>query len=208
MNRNVIIKDIWMTVILLFIGVNAICSSSFPSKVDMLKKAYNENDSELFWRNFPDTFHELIELYGYDTSLGQPKELYSESYLHIKFLFKSCAVPDVKHFEKLYGIAKDGYWDADAANYFHEGVWKLTLSYPSIWMKVFEGKKDSELIDFWKYVISTPHPEASNQSYFKKYMDTLKCYASYSDSIVRILHISYLELFDEWSEKCGADTVL
>ncbi len=202
MRQNININSIGITTVLLFMGVVSVCSSFIsPRNGDMVKKAYNENDTEFIWSALPDTFHEFIELYGYDTSLEIPKELYSESYRHIEFLFKSCVAPTIEHFEKLYGIAKDGHWEADAANFFHYGVWKLTLNYPLVWMKVFERKNDSELIAFWKYVISTPHPEASNQSYFKEYLDTLECYSSYSERIVQILHTAYMELLNEWSEK-------
>ncbi|MCM1176395.1 MAG: hypothetical protein NC335_01425 [Bacteroides sp.] len=183
---------------MLFVQFCVVVCSAFttPDKAESLKSAYRDNDTVKFWNSFPDTFSEFIELYGYNQVSDKPGVLYNDSDKHIEYLFHSCLVSDMVHFEKLYGIAKDGYWDADAANYFHNEMWKLALKYPNLWTELFESKKDEELLSFWKYVISSPHPESYNHSYFNSDIDTMKCFAAYSDRTVKILHMAYLELLE------------
>ena len=79
---------------------------------------------------------------------------------------------DAKLINKIFCIAKDGIWNADAPSYLQEHLQQLILEYPNIFLREFEKHSNNAIQGFWYFVLYNLHPEQEN--YQKMYLQLRK----------------------------------
>lgn len=122
------------------------------TRIEKLKRAFEQNDYATFFKLFPDTYSELIDFYGFDDDTGK-KPLYDFYETHINYLFEYEEKISSEFFaEKVYKIAKGGVWEADGIGLFQSNLSKLIISKPNIFLKILITKPDKEVANFWHFV--------------------------------------------------------
>ena len=120
---------------------NTNCDNTITTRVENLKQAFEQRNYPCFFRQFPNTYKELIEFYGYDDSTGA-KPLYDYYHSHINYLFEyDGKLIDEAFVIKVYGIAKNGIWDADCVGLFQLNLIELI----GFWFFVFDGAEIFDL---------------------------------------------------------------
>lgn len=125
-----------------------------------LKSAYAKKDFHRFWNEFPDTFNEFLELYGWKEDCIGP--LYCWAYYHMEFLFCDSLPIDSIHLDKLFNIAKEASWDADTPNYFQRHWIDLLLKHPTECSTYLRTRPIGDVTGFWNFILYSPHPEQSS----------------------------------------------
>ncbi len=141
---------------------------TFDSRIEQLKLTFKEDDYLSFFKLFPDTYKEIITVYGFDDNTGE-KPLYFEAKDHISFLFnppKEHLTPLVK---KSIGIAIEAKWDADAINYFQEELSNLVIKHPEEVLIVLKTKSDKKKADFWNFIFdgSSENDLQNNEKFYR-----------------------------------------
>lgn len=164
-----------------------------------IEKSFNNKDWEVFVNAFPDTFSELMSIYGFDEEFG-PQPLYEESFDHICFLFSNDRIREPQYIDKLLKLTYGFYWEADAPTYLGCNIWKLIDEYPVLISDLLQNKSDTVIKDFLKCAIATPHPEPENVLYYQDFLETIELYENYSPKIARLLKQAHEELMEEFIE--------
>ncbi|WP_321481052.1 hypothetical protein [uncultured Bacteroides sp.] len=135
-------------------------------KADLLKEAYSKHNCFVFLKEFPDTFADFLSLYGFDDEKGE-MPLYSCSYEHINFFFDSYGLNKGKFIPKLFNLAKEGHWEADAAGYLRENTLNFIKKYSKDMVEYLETKPENEVAHFWHYVFdgSSRNNSANNENF-------------------------------------------
>lgn len=122
------------------------------TRIEQLKKAYEKRDYKSFFKLFPNTYYELLNFYGYSDSLGE-QPFYSLYEKHINYLFqhKNSISPEI-FAEKVYSIAENGLWDADAVGLFQVNLSQFIIYKPNIFIKILTAKSEKEVKSFWHFV--------------------------------------------------------
>lgn len=124
-------------------------------------KAYKVDKSvvnlKAFYSAFPTSFVDLQKFYGYSEISGAAP-YYTAAKEHLNVFFKSSKAIDVKSFsKKLVAISKNGRWEADAENYFQEGLRVYFFSHSKAMIDLLNTKKRNEIISFWYFFSDGPH---------------------------------------------------
>ncbi len=123
------------------------------TRIEKLKRAFEQNDYATFFKLFPDTYSELVGFYGFDDDTGK-KPLYDFYETHINCLFEYEEKISSEIFaEKVYKIVKDGVWEADGIGLFQSNLSKLIISKPNIFLEILITKPDKEVTGFWYFVL-------------------------------------------------------
>jgi hypothetical protein len=118
----------------------------------------NEYFQQIFFDNFPNTYNELIQLYGYNNDT--PAILYNYVEQHIVNMFNELhSVNDTLYFNKLTSISINGHWDADAVNAFQEGLRQRVLDNPELVIYVLRKNHIHNIESFWHFYFDGPHPK-------------------------------------------------
>lgn len=125
--------------------------SSLSIKVGRLSVAFKENNYTVFFDQFPETFIEFIQCYGYDEEEGA-SPLYNESYSHIHFLFNCPNEVNFLLVQKVVNIAIKAKWEADAVNYFQAELLNLIEKYPGLVLDELKKRSISDCAHFWHFV--------------------------------------------------------
>ncbi|MGB0788771.1 MAG: hypothetical protein ACPGQR_04465, partial [Marinirhabdus sp.] len=92
-------------------------SISSKKNIGTLKKAFKAKDEELFMEQFPGSFFQFNNYFGWDEKAQEPYPLYDESLEYINFWFANLAKPQHKKYRNnIIKISENGHWDADAVN--------------------------------------------------------------------------------------------
>ncbi|WP_437921201.1 hypothetical protein [Sphingobacterium sp. LRF_L2] len=121
------------------------------TRIEKLKTAVEQKDYTTFFKLFPDTYHELVDFYGFNDDTGE-SPLYFEAKHHIPFLFnepKEYLIPLIK---KTIKISINGKWEADAVSYFQEELSDLIIKYPEEFLVILITKPEEEITSFWHFV--------------------------------------------------------
>ena len=122
------------------------------TRIEQLKNAYEKRDYKSFFKLFPNTYNELLDFYGYSDSLGE-RPLYSLYEEHIKYLFQYENIISSEIFtEKIYSIAVNGLWEADAVGLFQVNLSQLIINKPNLFIKILTAKSENEVKSFWHFV--------------------------------------------------------
>lgn len=131
---------------------NTNCDNTITTRVENLKQAFEQRNYPCFFRQFPNTYKELIEFYGYDDSTGA-KPLYDYYYSHINYLFEyDGKLIDEAFVIKVYGIAKNGIWDADCVGLFQLNLIELIERNPVVILQVLSKQPAKDITGFWFFV--------------------------------------------------------
>ncbi|MDP9046624.1 MAG: hypothetical protein M3N14_00710 [Bacteroidota bacterium] len=114
-----------------------------------------------FFDEFPKTFRELNELYGYDWDKHKGASiLYYEAGKHIRELFNDLDnINDTLYYKKIIGIAIDGHWDADAVNFFQYGLRNRTEAKPELITFILKTMPENQIRSFWYFYFDGAHPK-------------------------------------------------
>jgi hypothetical protein len=143
-------------------------SDSITLKAKNLKRLYllstsssgaNEIYKQKFFYEFPNTFGELDEIYGYNKN--KPAPLYREAQTHIIGLFNNLneIINDTVYYKKIVAIAIGGHWDGDAINYFQNGLIQKVDSNPKLIAHLLKNMPDKKIKSFWFFYFDGPHPK-------------------------------------------------
>jgi hypothetical protein len=145
-------------------------------KVEKLKKLYflaTNTSGELqkryrkqFFEEFPNSFKELNQLYGYDDHKAAP--LY-DGHEHIVGLFNNLdEIDELAYYKKIISIAIGGRWDADAVNYFQDGLRNHVLNNPALVVGILKEMDNDKIQSFWYFFFDGAHPERQIAEPLKK----------------------------------------
>jgi len=127
-------------------------NSVIDTRIEALKQAFENNDYTKFFQFFPDSYDELVNFYGFDDNKGA-SPLYSLYEVHINYLFDYEGKIDTKSFAtKIYEVAKNGVWDADAVGLFQSKLSNMIISKPDIFLEILAMKPNKEMKGFWHFV--------------------------------------------------------
>ncbi len=133
---------------------------------DLYKKSIISKDSLIyqskFFHSFPATFRDFNDTYGYfdnqDPHLTYAGALYPDSYKHIELLFRLTNIPEREYYNKIINIAIGGHWEADAINYFQNGLRNKVFENPRLTIDLLKIKSDRDILSFWFFFYSSIHP--------------------------------------------------
>ena len=123
-----------------------------------------------FFNNFPDSFREFVDLYGYDTLVRKPRAkapfsygpLYEESYEHVYSLFgKLSTIPTDEYYSRLFNICIGGYWEADGVNFLRSVLREKVEANTMLTCELLSKRNDDEIISFWRFYFAGPAPKKS-----------------------------------------------
>jgi hypothetical protein len=147
-------------------------SQALIAKSKRLKQLYNMavNSSngdfakQQFFNEFPNTFKELNDLYGYETN--KPAPLYEDGIGHIHELFNNLTnINDTLYYKKIIAIATDAHYDADAINYFHDGLQKRILDKPALALYLLRDKTEKDIINVWAFYFDYENSSIRKDNY-------------------------------------------
>lgn len=128
-------------------------------KVFDLKQAYDKKNYQDFFAQFPTTFQHFVNIYGFDDKTGE-KPLYKLYLSHINYLFENAEkVDSVVFINKIFEIAKNGTWDADAVGLFQSNLAKNLIKNQDVFLNILSKKTEKELAGFWYFILDGPHPD-------------------------------------------------
>lgn len=190
-------------VILYLFYINSLISGGGPpqNKADsmiLLEQAYNKKDYDIFFRLYPNSYTKFVEYYGY---IGdKPMPLYSIAFEHLKYLM-SGKIRKFKLIDKLFNIAKDGKWDADASSYLQDYMVDLIVEYPEIILSLLNENSTKEIENFWYFILYYPslHPEYDLQ-YQNKYKQIYNCIQNRDKQMGGIIKKTYEKIVAESNE--------
>ncbi len=95
-------------------------------RLTKLKEAFAKKDEEQFLKNFPNSFSDFKNAFGWNEATDSPAPLSAEANQYINYWFSLIGKSTYKKYEKqLISISKGGQWEADAVNVFKDN----SLSY-------------------------------------------------------------------------------
>lgn len=110
----------------------------------------------LFLKEFPSSFRELNEVYGWDDKNNVRRELNKVTEQHLELFGKMYGCFPKQWTQKSIRIALNGKWDADAVNYFQDLLQKKIGQNPNLYFFYLSKFTDKENISFWKFIIDGP----------------------------------------------------
>jgi hypothetical protein len=155
--------------ILTFLGVFGITIAfaqtgnpdSLNVKIEKLKEYYSKSHDRKdsmefhlrFFEEFPSDFESFNSIYGFDTS---EMPLYDKAYDHIQLFNRISCVSETIYYRKVISIAIGGYWDADAINYFQEGLRERVMANPELTFELLKERTEKEIFKFWFFFFGGP----------------------------------------------------
>jgi len=155
-------------------------TNQFPDSINLkakkLKQLYllstsssagvKEEYHQQFFDAFPNSFNEFNEIYGYVNN--KPAILYFEADKHIIELFNKLRnINDTLYFKKLISIAIGGHWDADAVNYFQNGLKNRVINNPELTIYVLKNRSKKDIKSFWYFFFDGAHPKTQIPEHLK-----------------------------------------
>ncbi len=120
----------------------------------VLKECFVNLNRSCFFQNFPNTFQEVENLYGFSDSTGGAI-FYANYVEHINFLFSDFD-PEIDS-KKIIQICLNGRWDADAISLLQSNVRDLLLNHNRIFLSTLFKFKKEEQESFWYFILDGPH---------------------------------------------------
>lgn len=118
----------------------------------------------LYFEQFPNSFKELNNLFGYNDSFKGKEDLttfgvlYTDSYQYIDAFFSLKDISKVIFINKLIDICKDGIWKADGIDYFKNKTISFIHSNKEIFFRTLSVRNESDIHGFWKFYFDEIHP--------------------------------------------------
>ena len=67
-------------------------------------------------------------------------------------------IPEREYYNKIINIAIGGHWEADAINYFQNGLRNKVFENPRLTIDLLKIKSDRDILSFWFFFYSSIHP--------------------------------------------------
>ena len=175
------------------VGQNTKYNETVNKLTDYFSKVHGQDSikyQKLFFATFPDNFIDLNAVYGFNSKIhdnvyhGAP--LY-DGYEHISFLFDLTTIPEKEFYQKILNIAIGGHWNADAVNYFQDGLHRKVLQNPKLAFDLLKVKNDSEIKSIFFFFFHGIHPPYENIPVELQAMKT------YDSRIYKILKQGFIE---------------
>lgn len=128
-----------------------VTKDSLEIKVNQLKEFYSKNNYFGFFKSFPNTFDEFLKLYGFDDDKGE-MPLYQEGEKHINFFFGSYELNKEYFVPKMFNLAKEGHWEADAPSILQNKIEEFINLNAKESVTYLATKPDEEVMRFWYFV--------------------------------------------------------
>ena len=87
--------------------------------LDSFQQPKTNASDEKFIADFPKSYADFVAVYGWNEEKEEPSPLYDESEAHIA-RFYQIVEKNPKYSSKIYDIAQNGRWQADAVKYFSD----------------------------------------------------------------------------------------
>jgi hypothetical protein len=134
------------------------------------KKSNSLKSRKDFFYAFPNSFSSFQKIYGYDDTKGAAP-YYGVAREHVSLFFKTAEVIDKKTFsQKLLIISRNGKWDADAVNYFQEGLRSYFFNHKEF-LSLLSTSDKNQVYGFWYFFSDGPH---FNDDVSKRVLNILK----------------------------------
>lgn len=151
-------KQIILVIILLY--MSNICHGmqviGTDTRIATLKEAYNKKDYPTFYKVFPNSYKELLSIYGFDDKTGE-KPLYTLADKHIDYFFEFADHIALDEFiRRCYKIAENGIWEADAVAYFQINLTNLVIEHPKDVVEMLNTLSKKEEKEFWFFLFDGP----------------------------------------------------
>lgn len=141
-----------------------------PSIYKEYKKTNSLKSKKDFFYAFPSSFSSFQRIYGYEDYKGAAP-LYGVAREHINLFFKTADMMDKKIFsQKLLEISRNGKWDADAVNYFQEGLRVYFFTHNKSLLELLSKNKRDDIYMFWYFFSDGPH---FNKEVYNKVIELL-----------------------------------
>ena len=123
--------------------------------------------------------------------------LYSQGLDHVNYLFSDSLKIDEKYLNKLFAIAKDAVWEADAPNYFQNNLRDLILKYSQEIVSFLNKQDKKEIERFWYFVVYSLYPkELDNIAHYLKIRERIYPHSKEQSKIIEFAYKKVLE--DDW----------
>lgn len=151
-----------------------------------LTASYNNELSEAFVVNFPDSYSQLVEIYGYvesDTLMLSP--LYERSHLHIPYFFEVCEkiYPFDTFFQKIISIVQEGSWQSDGIAVFQNSLIHFVNNNIQNFAIELSKLNDDEVLNFWFFYFDGPHPD-NRIAEFEELIEKMKLYSKNNANLI------------------------
>ncbi|HEY9533071.1 MAG TPA: hypothetical protein VIQ77_00980 [Mucilaginibacter sp.] len=111
-----------------------------------------------FFDAFPDSFKQLNKLYA-----DKDGPLSSVAHEHI-YLFNGLNnINDTLYYKKIISIGIGGHWDADAIDFFQQGLRNKILGNPELTATILKNLSTKKILSFWRFYFDGPHPKKQLQ---------------------------------------------
>ena len=161
--------------------------SSVPEVADMYQ--------DKFFDEFPNTFKQLNQLYGYDGQAKKGAILYYDAGNHIMGLFNNLKnINDTLYYKKIIGITIGGKWDADAVNFFQHGLQEHIVAKPELAVFILKKMDKSTIKSFWYFYFVGPIPK----NHFYPSLEKIKMI---DKDIYKLMMESYNQVSKVWEKE-------
>ena len=164
-------------------------NDSLTIKAKKLRRLYllatNSSNAKMyqrqFFNEFPNTFREFDQLYGYNDKTSKGAILYKDAEKHLLGLFNNLkSINDTLYYRKIVNIAIGGTWEADAVNFFQYGLINRMESKPGLIVFFLRRMNEKKVKSFWHFYFDEPHPQ-------KDIPDALKRIKALNKNIYRLM---------------------
>lgn len=139
-----------------------IAPDSLKIKMDKLQEYYSKSHDRAdsmefqirFFEEFPSDFESFNRIYGYIDD--NPMPLYDSAFEHIELFNRISGVSRATYYRKMISIAIGGYWDADAINYFQDGLQEHVAANPELTFELLNERTEKEILQFWFFYFDGP----------------------------------------------------
>lgn len=201
------ITKLSLALVLLIIIVNSCFAQAktdtLATKAKRLKQLYNiaVNSSngdfykEQFFNAFPNTFKQLNDLYGDENN--KPGPLSNDAFGHIHELFNNITnINDTLYYKKIIGIATDAHYDADAVNYFQDGLEKRILDKPALALYLLRDKTEKNIVNVWAFYFDYENSSIKKENYNK----LIKLIPSSNKKMITLITAGYQKSTKYWKD--------
>ena len=119
---------------------------------------YKSEYEKRFFEYFPNSFDELVALYGFENDTANVLYYYADRHI-LQFFNSISSINDTVYYSKLINIAEGGKWAADAESYFQEGLRQHVIKNPELTVFLLNKLDDNDIEGFWRFYFDEPHPQ-------------------------------------------------
>ena len=155
-------KNLIVTIfILLLFQVNgqSLESKELKNALMELKNDGNLKNQKKYFELFPNSFEDFLKMFGFEN--GKEAPLY-DGFEYVEALFAIDSISESRQMKKWINISIDGYWEADAVNYFQHNLRPIVLNKTDLAYDLLIKCTDEEIESFFYFFFNEIHPQYEN----------------------------------------------